>query len=68
MFSGDPTIMYPGNLVSPGDKLRVGFNADGTPKYFTIPDGPIFNAGALPVGIVLSLLMNELAKQKQGIP
>jgi hypothetical protein len=44
--------------------VRIGYNADGTVKYFTIPESPIFNTGALPLGLAIALLMNQLAKDK----
>ena len=64
MFNGSNQVFYGQRGVSPGDRVRIGYNADGTVKYFTIPESPIFNAGALPVGIAISLLMNQLAKDK----
>ena len=67
MFNGSTQVFYGQRIINPGDTLRIGYNADGTPKYFTIPDSPIFNTGALPIGIAISLLMNQLAKDKLGV-
>jgi hypothetical protein len=66
MFNGSTQVFYGQRIINPGDTLRIGYNADGTPKYFTIPDSPVFNAGALPIGISISLLINQLAKDKLG--
>ena len=64
MFNGSNQVFYGQDGVSPGDKVRIGYNADGTVKYFTIPESPIFNTGALPLGLAIALLMNQLAKDK----
>jgi hypothetical protein len=67
MFNGSNQVFYGQRAVFPGDKVRIGYNADGTIKYFTIPESPIFNTGALPVGIAISLLTNQLAKDQLGV-
>jgi len=67
MLNGSNQVFYGQRGVSPGDKVRIGYNADGTVKYFTIPESPIFNTGVLPVSLAIALLMNELAKQQLGV-